>query len=610
MQEMTTARAARSTAIADRLLSVWFATWAIFFAATTLCTILNFGLPQPTFDQLKNYGKYLSEPFLHGVLVAENNHHPIVLTLLADAEIRWFHANQYLQLAVGTACAFVAAALIGLTVWRERELPRHMRAAAVLLGVVCVLWLGNARMLVQSMGVIQVYVVVLCVVLSALCMWRAVRTDSWRWCGAVALCCATAMFTFGAGAAAFPTMLALAFMQRLNWRKLAALMLAAIACAFVYIVLLPGHESVQEALHVRPLDGLVVAARWLSSPLANAFFGLAQPPVQPWLADNLNDPVGRALVLGANGLQEASGVPWVALSTAFGFAGVAIAVARGAARYWRGGAFTRLEGLAYGICLFGLMTALVISVGRLTYFAEHPEQIFAERYLEWPSLFWTGLLLVLLVDACRVWPRAARYAAVLAVAVMPVALLPTHRQWAGWSASVYRLTQQAAAAARSDVRDAVMFPNDADAGRDDVLRTLSLLKQQRLAMFADAGWQEVGKQWPTASADPRFETAAAIGSTYQDSDNGFMVARFDGVVTRGIGPLTALGDLAVLDADGRVAGLAEYSFIDGSSLRLNIPAKRGFDGYIRDYHDGQPYRLVLLRNDSRQAVPLQELRIR
>lgn len=602
----------RTTRMAHGVLSLWFAGWTIYFAATTLFTILNFGLPQPTWDQLKNYVKYLSEPFLYGVLVAENNHHPIVLTLIADAEIHWFHANQYLQLAIGAGCAFVAATLIGITAWRERELPHAVRAAAVMLGVLCVLWLGNARMLVQSMGAIQIYVVVLCVVGGALCLWRAVRADSWVWTGAVALCCVIAMFTFGAGAAAFPTMLVLGFMQRMDWRKLALLLLVAIGCLLTYVVLLPGHQGVQDALTIRPWEALVVLARWLSSTWANAFFGLADPPIQPWLSENLHDTTGVAMLHAANALQRASGVSWIALSTAVGFIGVTIAVLRGGVRCWRGGTFSRLETLSYGMCLFGLMTAVVISVGRIGYFALHPDQVFAERYIEWPTLFWTGLALVLLGDACRFWPRAARYAALSALIVLPVTLLPTHRQWAGWSGSVYRMTQQAAAAARSSVHDDVMFPNEADAGRDDVLHTLALLKQNRLAMFADSTWQQLGTQWPTVTADPRFETTAAIASSYEDTDNALAVARFDGVVTRGIDTLRQLGALAVLDADARVVGFAEYSYIpdDDAYLHLRLHAKRGFDGYIRDYHPGATYQLVLLQMQPRQAVVLQELRPR
>ena len=116
----------------DWALPAWFLSCAFFFALSTLCVILNFGLRQPTFDQYKEYGNYLSQPFLASMLMIENGHHPVFPALIANIEILWFDADQTLQLAVGTFCVFLAAACVAWTVWRHRELPRVARAAGVM----------------------------------------------------------------------------------------------------------------------------------------------------------------------------------------------------------------------------------------------------------------------------------------------------------------------------------------------------------------------------------------------------------------------------------------------------------------------------------------------
>src|SRR5262249_30990579 len=150
--------------------------------------------------------------------------------------------------------------------------------------------------------------------------------------------------------------------------------------------------------------------------------------------------------------------------------------------------------------------------------------------------------------------------------------------WAGWAAAVYRMAQTSAAAARSDVIDEAYFPNGADATRDDVLRTLSLLKKDRLSMFADPAWQALGVRASTVPSNGEFAADARITETIQDAVSGLAAAHMDGRVTQGIGTIARSGQLAIVDPQDRVAGLAEFSFVpnDSTLMRLRFPRKRGF----------------------------------
>jgi hypothetical protein len=586
----------------------FFVCVSLFGAATTLCAIVNYGLHQPTFDQYKEYRSYLDQSFLTSVLMLENGHHPVIPAFVANIEIRWFAGNQFLQLAIGTSCVFIAWASLVWIAWRQRELPRHARTTAIMLATVGMLWLANARMLLQGVGQLQVYVIVMLVIVAILCTWRAARKDSWAWVAAASVACSMATFTFGSGVASFPTVIAVAFMLRMRWNKLSVPLLAAVLCILLYVLVLPGQQNVHDSLALRPLESLLTAAQWLSSPWANGLLGLADPPLQPWLPGNLKDPLGRTLVRTANLIVDTTSVSWQSISMIFGFIGILIFVARATLSHMRRAALNRYETLANGLCIFALVTAAIIGIGRLDYLHANPNQIYADRYLAWPCLFWSGLMLLLLSDACRLKQRLVLAIGLSLIIAMPIVLYPTHRAWAGWSAAVYQGAQRAAAAARSDVFDSTVFPDGADASRDDVRRTLFLLKQQRLAMFTNPTWKLLGEKANATQQDGEIGLDVRVASTLVDAFTGRTAARIEGAISHGVAK-AAQGQLTILDDENGVAGFAEFSFIsrDASALRMDIPRKRGFDGYIRDYHADHVYRLVLLHADTNRAVLLKSI---
>jgi hypothetical protein len=141
----------------------------------------------------------------------------------------------------------------------------------------------------------------------------------------------------------------------------------------------------------------------------------------------------------------------------------------------------------------------------------------------------------------------------------------------------------------------------------DVL-SLAWLKKNRLAMFAEPNWELVGTQWRGAveqSSD--FVAEARLVSTLHDADTESPAARFEGIVSHGIAPMQRDGQLVVLDESNTIVGMAEYSFIRSEhALRFDLPRKRGFDGYIRDYSTNHLYRLVLLQPNAMRAFQLQQ----
>lgn len=585
---------------------------AAYFLLTALCAIANFAWRQPMFDQFRLYGTYLSLPFPDNALQLENGHRPVLPAFVRIAEIAWFDANQRMQILFGTVCALATVALIAASGWRERHFPRPVRAAFVFVAVAGIFWLANARMLMHGNELVHTYLLTTCVTIAALCVWRSARARlAWLWIAAATLACIAATFCFGPGISSFVAVFLLMLVLRLPHRLLLVPAAGMATCLVLYLFVLPGDDAVRDMIEFRPLDSAIVSARWLASPWVNGWLGMTDPPLHAWVAESAaRSWSGRLLRDTAAVMAAISGSDWrTGLPAAIGMTGTA-------AFLWTLGGFllqrrtpSCIEILACMLGLFALATAAIIGLGRLGYLDENPNQIFADRYLVWPSIFWLSLGLLALARAgvSRWWPVA-----IFCLVVIAAGLLVTHRFYSGWAAAVYRGAQSLAAAARSEIVDPARLPNPADASAETVVRTLQLLRERRLAMFAGY-WLPVGSVWQGELLDKEDGTISIRlldAGAGNDAMTGKNFLHFSGSVDSGIGRIADRGGpLAVLDAQNRVRGYAEFSFIrsGASSFRLSLPKKRGFDGYIGDYEADADYQLVQL-DASGKAWRLARLR--
>ncbi len=586
-------------AIASRyLLPAWFLGWSVFFAWTSICAVANFSWRQPTSDEYVNYQTFLNMPFPRNVLQPGNGHRPIFPNLLIEAENRWFAADHSLQFAFGLLCAVATALVIALCAWRERALSPAARAACVMLGTLGVLCLVNGRMLFHSYESVHVYLLTLSVALAGIATFEAWQRQQRRWLVWACVACAVAMFCFGSGVASFPAVIVLAFALRLPVRWYAIPAAALAFCLFLYLFALPGDGSVRDVLAFHPIDSVVIAADWLSSPWVRLWLGHAPPALEDSFTQGMPyHHFGARVVASATWLQSASGVSWPMLARGAGLAGIAAFLGvLGRFAFVHEAKPTRLQALALMLCLFALATAIVISLGRLDYFHKYPDQVWADRYIVWPNLFWSGLAILLVVEVQRLrWktPTAIGAAALIA---LPMLALPTQAVYATWASIVYRHTQQAAAIARSGLFDPGLFPNGDDAGPDDVQRSLALFKQQRKAMFADPAFALVDTVWQgQLEQSGRFAGEAHVYNLLDAPSSEARAAHFEGRIDAGAAEIQRDGQLAVLDDDNRIVGLAEFSHLLREDMLIyRVPHKTGFDGYIRGYRSDGRYRLVFL----------------
>lgn len=586
---------------------VAFALAALAYLLTSLVAIANFALRYPAFDQYRLYSIYLGLPFPQNAIQLENGHRPILPALLRLAEIRWLHADQHLQVMAGVAAALLVLALVAWTVVRDRSAPPIARAGVCAFAALALFWLGNARMLMHGNESVHVYFVVLFTTIAILAVDAARRRQSLIWMSVASLSCVAATFSFGTGMASFACVLLLGAVLRLRPRELAIPAVTLALTATIYLVVLPGDGGVRNSLHLDPLANLAALARWLSAPWMQAWLGNGDAPLSESMQSSLlKMAMGRPLVASARWLDSLFGphgmMTW---SVLIGAAGIA-AFAHLLLRAWRSGRETgamRLLGL--GLAAFALGAAGIVCLARLQAFQQSPEQVFADRYLPWSCLFWLGLALQAFAGLrLRCAWRAFAFAASTGLVLLLFA--PSHRSFAGWSATVHRHLQQSAVAAQLGIWDAERFPDDPDASRANVLDTLDRLRARHLSMFAEPAFallQPGAWHMPTEHAPAPADATARVVRAFDDPLSGRRIAGFEGWMPRIKGRPTD-PVLVVVDATGALRGLAKTSFIgmNRSSLRLNVPQQRGFDGYVIDPRPGETLSLLVLDASGTQAL--------
>lgn len=576
---------------------------ALLWLLSLLATVANYGLRYPAFDQFRLYVAYLGLEFPASALQLENGHRPILPALVRLTEVHWFDANQRLQLALGVALAVSTAMAIAVVAWQGRA-TAVSGAAGVLLSVLAVGWLGNARMLIHGNELLHVYLVTSCVVLALV----IVHASRYRWpvlgmavAGKVAM---AATFSFGPGIACFVAVFMAAAMLRLPRHAYTVPVLLFVVSAAMYLLQLPGEGGIGDAMALRPLDNLATLLRWLASPWFHAWLAFAEPSMVSWTPGD--GPVEAVLGGSARALAGALGSGWMTIAASaiggLGLAGYAALMWRG----WQGRLEpTRLGILAMGLATFGLATGAMICLARLAYFDVHPMQVMADRYLPWSSLFWLGLVLGLCERpaTARRWPGDVALP-VLALGLV-VALYPSHVALAGWSAAVHRNVQQSSVAAQLGIWDAQRFPSDADAARTDVEKTLALMRERSLSMFSEPAFALLTQGWRAPVGEHFFPPGSrAFGNReFIDDASGERIVSIEGWLTR-IEDRPRDAALVVVDEAGEIRGLARFSFVGPGkrAMRLNVPAKRGFDGYVVAPRPGEALRVLVLDPDSREVL--------
>lgn len=421
-------------------------------ALSLLClvTMLQYAIVDLYADPWRTYPKLLSLPFPDSLLFLDNGHRPVVASILRLLDLHLLAGNQRLLQGAGIVLVGVSVAAGCWTALRSRASSRAARAAAALLVVAAVCWLGNARFLGHPFEASHAYLVLACVFLiGALAAGGLERpVMSTRRLAAVCALGAIAAFSFAPGLCALPALAATLLVARRH--RDAAHVLAGWMVVLALYLAAPETEGIAQVIALDPARNLRVLMLWLSAPPTMALLPMLDPATT---VPGLPAPLARvvAAVAGEFAARFGSARTGTTPQLLLGLCVLCLALVA-SVRAWRAQP-GRLAVLGQLMTAFGLVTGGLIAITRLAYFDAQPDQVFANRYLPWSSLFWGGLAVSWIADLDARGRARALGAARVLVLGCALWLLATGFGYRAWAQAVQELAHRHALAVATSAFD-------------------------------------------------------------------------------------------------------------------------------------------------------------
>lgn len=551
---------------------------ALLIVAVAAATIWRHGFGELFQDQFRIYRRVF-EVGMPSILFQRDNEHRLVFSSV----VRWMElhlagGDQRLGILSGLVAMVTTWVLIVREAWRE-DGETGLRAAAVaLLGAVALFWAGSARLQFHGNETLQVFIVIAMALVANRMVSDDRRSPVSRWAIAI-LAGFIALLSFGFGMAVFAGMITLAVVLGRRASEVLAAIAATAVALVVYLFVLPGGDAVRGNLSFELWPILWTAVTWLGSAVVAAWLGLGLDGLFGVSPERIAEAgmIGGGLVRSSEAVTRALGIGTPS-SAAFvaGTCGLLV-LAVLMWRVWRAperaGA---IERMGLGLALFAAAAAGLVALGRFEYFRVHPDQLLADRYVLWTSVFWFGILTAV--------TARFRPAPLVALAlVLPILLLPSHQIGVGWASAVGRIVEARAAEAQAGVRTDgwLSFADLPDmAAVDD---SLAFYRENHLAMFRLPRARVLGEVLNLSTLIQEDIPAVEwwehgcievmhLGST------GETAWHVSGVIARRHAPDEGL---LALDAADRVVGLGEFGFeIDGALFQRGETTARGFDLYL------------------------------
>jgi hypothetical protein len=552
---------------------------AAYHFLLTVFTVLAFGLRYPFMDQFRLNLRYLTTPFPQNVLTLENGHRPVLPGLVRLVELNWLAGTQVLQSLTAWLAAGVIATILLFAIARDLRRNSLLWASAGCVLFTMLAWNANARMFIHAYEAVHVFYVVLFVVIAIDFTLRGTaKSGSNAWIISIAACLA-ATFSFGPGIASFAAIMTVAILRRCKPGTLLFIAFSACSTFLLYYFVLPGAEGVQGGI-----AGF--------SFRATVFFSIAR----------IGAVFAELVRLYAPDLEMQATV-----AASAGLVGIAVFLSSLVKRWSRREHFVGTELFGTGLVAFGLATNTLIATTRTSYFFEHPDQLFADRYLFWSCVTWLGILLYGLQRLDQA-SRPKQYAAATAVVLLSLSAIPPALWVKQWSAEVFRLSELAAIAMKLGIRNDAQVAEISDGDLATIYRALDEMKSRNLAMFADPTPLRLGNK--VTVTQPQVTVATRVMRV----DTGRAVATPIRMLSGELPPSLVLhedrAELWFASHDGTLIGRACLTNSDAQPkniFRLGIAVPGGFQGYV--VQSDKP-EILLARERNGVVKPLAHLELR
>jgi hypothetical protein len=452
---------------------------ALFFVVVAVLCVGAFGITELYADQWRHYLSYVNRPFVAAVFSADNGHRSVLPGFIKVIELRWLNGNQLLQLGLGMVFALGAVAVFSNLAWRDRSHPSFHRLLSVALFSFAVLWLGNARMLAHGNESINIYPIIFALACSAFLLAGRASVGAGRLVAAILLAVAAA-FSFGSGIAVFLAIVMILFIDR-HYTCAAIASISFILTLALYIWL-PNDAGVRNTIEFNPILNLHTMATWISSMWIQ-LFGL-QVDSGNSLPGGLRDGAKLIAFLYASvfGSPKVNTLPLALV----GYAGIFVLLWMTWKSWARTIPISPLRVAALGICWFALGVGALVAISRMSYFNDHPGQIFANRYVAWSCLFWIGLLVASLTTqpVRKIGYLLQKSVVALSFGILGMGVITTYG-YAVWAKGVKERVQLTSTSFVSSVIDPTLDPGETV--YEEVAESIDLIKKAKVAAFS---WPE------------------------------------------------------------------------------------------------------------------------
>ncbi|MDZ4813949.1 MAG: hypothetical protein SGI99_15245 [Pseudomonadota bacterium] len=581
---------------------------AAYYTLTTSVAIWHLGWSEMFTDQFTQYTRLLELPFPDNVIAPDNAHRQITSNLVRLADIHWGGGDQLIGVVTGLCLLLATLVILVLRLLGDRAHDLSFRFAAATLAAVALMWMGSARMQFHGNESVQVYLVMVCALVVITCV-ESLRARPSLMTSAIALAASyVAMLSFGTGVGVFGLLVAMMLIRRVALRWMLPTALVGSLGVFAYMFLMPGADGVRGSLTLAPLEVARNAAAWLSSFWVTSWLSFADAGIAGVNADLMSmSRSGAVLVVTARAALSVTGQPpLLSLAFAIGMAGLALLAVLTLRAWRRPDSVTRIEALGLGLSLFAACVAVLVALGRSHLFAQYPDQLLADRYVQWTNLFWLGLGLALGARiATRQWGIATSVAVALLVSTM---VYPTHWLWYGWASSVERGIEQRAAEAQVGVIAPGMFGHYALTDVDAVKSAIAILRRHQVGMFRAPRNRLMGASLvlPKSAEGPLVN----LGSLEFVPEERVAVVpgwHIAGHLVDG-GLRSQIDGLLVANDAGQVLGLGEFGYRMGPDNWRRIDATaEGFDVYLRVDAPCRGLTLFGIDDAAQRFIPLATL---
>ena len=549
--------------VAERAVRICTATAASIFLISGVVYLWLGHWPVTHLDYWKIYDFCLNHTWLESSLHKHAEHLIFFPSFFWLADLGFLYGNQLPLFLAGLLLLSLTVALLLIPVWRDETVNLTSKIIASLVVIVGNFWMARSPIIASGGFNVICSLVMVGALVAILTLPKMCVNSTGMWPATVIVVCAgfVASFSFGTGLAIWPTLLFLAWCLRLPWRSFVLLGIAAMAAIIIYQQI-PPPLARYGMIQTAGSAGLALLGR-LCRVAGNPFFYAASG----WHEKRLSAEAAQSSILAL----------WC------GGVGLAIAVtAMVFTMIRRDLTKSSLKLIGMALVTFNLVAMIIVVAGNLLRGREF--EFLLPRYLFWSTLFWTGVLLIVIQYAeFKLWLRWPVWIVAFA---LPVLAFPQHYRSGSNARWARAAAEWGAVSLVNGVRDerqvGILGGNP-----NQIYRMAEQLRARRLDMFADGlqDWIGLGEAnlFGGRHKPEKLMGRCAVTALVQ-CDNGAPAARVVGEASRQGGSVPKT--LVIVDPTGVVCGVARSSttsrFISRAFYLGNV-RRNGFLGYIRDY---------------------------